>query len=278
MEEKYKIGTISKLLGIPIQTLHYFETCGFVTPSKDSKSNYRYYDAWDVNFLLDSRYLRSFEFTNQEIEEMINRDDFQTLNQRFANRERSLLELIQHYQDILDEVHYEKERIGRYQDYLGVFKPEKSPGLFFNPYRKNNDFKALAKGGSAVPDITQWLDNMPFVKATFQIPGDSLASRKQDDIEYIWGFSVSTKKVRQLPLIVNENALYCPPRQCLYTVFKAYERNTFTACFYEQVMKPIWDMGYEIWEPPLGRLLMRIHENEVFTRYFEVWVPVEPRM
>ena len=68
MEEKYKIGTISKLLGIPIQTLHYFEECGFVTPSKDSKSNYRYYDAWDVNFLLDSRYLRSFEFSNAEIE------------------------------------------------------------------------------------------------------------------------------------------------------------------------------------------------------------------
>lgn len=130
MEEKYKIGTISKLLGIPIQTLHYFETCGFVTPSKDSKSNYRYYDAWDVNFLLDSRYLRSFEFSNQEIGEMINRDDFQELNRRFADRERSLLELIQHYQDILDEVHHEKERIGRYQDYLGVLRPEKSPEIF----------------------------------------------------------------------------------------------------------------------------------------------------
>lgn len=52
----------------------------------------------------------------------------------------------------------------------------------------------MAKGGSAVPDITQWLDSMPFVKATFRIPGDSLASGRQEDIEYIWGFSVSTKR------------------------------------------------------------------------------------
>lgn len=275
MEEKYKIGTISKLLGIPIQTLHYFEQCGFVTPTKDNKSNYRYYNAWDVNFLMDSRYLRSFEFSNPEIEEMINRDDFQAMNTRFANQERKLLELIQHYQDVLDELHCEKERIGRHQDYLGIFKTDKSPRVFFNPYRRNNDYVAAGKGGSGVPDITPWMDSMPFVKATFQIPLDSLASGKQEDIEYIWGFSVPTGKVRELPLTVDENALYCPSRQCLYTVFKAYGRNTFTSCLCEQVLQPIWDRGYEVTESLIGRLLMRIHEDGVFTRYFEVWVPVD---
>lgn len=275
MEEKYKIGTISKLLGIPIQTLHYFEECGFVTPSKDSKSNYRYYDAWDVNFLLDSRYLRSFEFSNAEIEEMINRDDFQKMNARFADQERKLLNLIQHYQDILDELHSEKDRINRHKDHLGKFKADKSPRIFFDPYRRNNDFTSMAKGEGGLPDITQWLDSMPIARATFQIPGHGLDPGKKEGIEYIWGFSVPTDRVRDLALSMEEHVEYCPSRQCLYTVFKAYGRNTFTKCLYEQVLLPIWDMGYEITESLIGRLLMRIHEDGVFTRYFEVWVPAE---
>lgn len=274
MDEKYKIGTISKLLGIPIQTLHYFETCGFVTPSKDSKSNYRYYDAWDVNFLLDSRFLRSFEFSNPEIEAMINTDDLSSLITRFGNQEKKLLDMIQHYQGILDELHQDKIRISRHQEYLGQFQTEKSPQMFFYPYRRNNNFETGVKGDTAIPDITGWLDNMPFVKATFRIPAECLKQRDKDRLEYIWGFSVSTRRMKELQLEMDETVEYCSSRQCLYTVFKAYGRNTFIPSLYEQVFKPVWERGYEITDSPVGRLLVRIHEDGVFTRFFEIWIPV----
>lgn len=275
MDKKYKIGFISKLLGIPIQTLHYYETCGFVTPTKDCESNYRYYDTWDINFLLDSRFFRSFDFSNSEIEAMLNRDDLSSIYTRFANQERKLLDITQHYQSVLDELHQEKNRILKFQEHIGQFQLIKSPQIFFYAYRKKNNFQVVSNMKTGIPDITEWINNMPFVNATFRIPIECLNTKAKENLEYIWGFSIPINKAKELQITIDDSVEYCPSIQCLYTVFKANGRNTFIPSLYEQVLKPIWDQGYEITDSPVGKLLIRTHENNIFLRYFEIWVPVK---
>jgi hypothetical protein len=34
-------------------------------------------------------------------------------------------------------------------------------------------------------------------------------------------------------------------------------------------------MGHRIVDRPMGNLIVRLHEEGGFTRYFEVWTPVE---
>ncbi|NLN98183.1 MAG: MerR family transcriptional regulator [Eubacteriaceae bacterium] len=90
----YKIGTVSKLLGIPTQTLRYFEDCGFVHPTTDQESGYRYYNAWDLNFLMECRYMRSLGFPNAVVEEMLHKNNSKSLLTNYIQQEHKLIDEI----------------------------------------------------------------------------------------------------------------------------------------------------------------------------------------
>lgn len=273
MSQKYKIGTISKILGIPIQTLHYYEKCGFVSPLKDEESNYRYYDTWDVNYLFDSKHLRSFNFSNAEIRQMINKDSVHEIQQKYAKQEKKLLDLIYHYQNVLDTLHAEKLRLSAFHENIGEFTELKGPQWYFTPYRLNNSYRTPEEQ-SEIPQIDNWLSNMPFVAATFKITLESINKEEAQALDYWWGFSISTKKAKELGMNT-ECAEYIPSKACVYTVFSAHNKNTFVPSLYEQVFQPLWAAGYEISDAPVGRLIVRSHEEETYTRYFEIWVPIE---
>ena len=50
---KYKAKEVSRITGIPVDTLRYFEKTGVISPKIDKNNNYRYYSAWDINFLFE---------------------------------------------------------------------------------------------------------------------------------------------------------------------------------------------------------------------------------
>jgi hypothetical protein len=45
--------------------------------------------------------------------------------------------------------------------------------------------------------------------------------------------------------------------------------------FQSKVVPEVRRMGYAIIDRPMGNLIVRLHEGDGFTRYFEVWVPIE---
>ncbi len=69
--ERYKIGDVAKILGISPDLLRYYEKKGVVTPTKDATNDYRYYDFWDINFLLDCLWFKKFGFSIDQIAEMV---------------------------------------------------------------------------------------------------------------------------------------------------------------------------------------------------------------
>ena len=68
---KYKIGEISKILDVPVETIRFYESKGLIHPQKDKDSNYRYYDYWDINLLFDYKKYRDLEFSLAESLEII---------------------------------------------------------------------------------------------------------------------------------------------------------------------------------------------------------------
>ncbi|WP_423055546.1 MerR family transcriptional regulator [Acetobacterium carbinolicum] len=60
--EKNKVADMEKLLDVSTDTIHSYEKHGLILPKKDKNSNYRYFDIWDINFLLDSKPYKTAEF------------------------------------------------------------------------------------------------------------------------------------------------------------------------------------------------------------------------
>ena len=68
MEGYLTIGEISKLTGVPISTLRYYDSEGIISPLyKDKKSNYRYYSEIQIPILRIIFYLKRLGFSNDSI-------------------------------------------------------------------------------------------------------------------------------------------------------------------------------------------------------------------
>ena len=64
----YKIGEFSKLVGISVKTLRYYDECGVLKPSKiDTFTGYRYYSDNDIMACEFIKMLKSLDFTLDEI-------------------------------------------------------------------------------------------------------------------------------------------------------------------------------------------------------------------
>ena len=68
----YRISDVSKITGIPIETIRYHVREGIVSPVK--KGAYHYYSTWDINYLMDYKKYRSLEISPREIKHIIKDD------------------------------------------------------------------------------------------------------------------------------------------------------------------------------------------------------------
>lgn len=277
MGKKYKIGDISKLFNIPVQTLRFYEEKHIITPSKDTKNGYRYYDAWTINDLLDALILRSSDFTLQQTELIIKEKNLDEIYEEYMNQESLLLDKIEHYQAILQAVSASRMKIQNFKHHIGKFTKCKNPDLIFHRYREknilqtstqNSDLSLLSK------ELTPWIDSLPSATPTFYIPYCDLNQKSKSATPYWWGFSISyelASKYDLKPDAINE---YIPSANAIYTVFEAQEEGTFINSFYEQVYEKITADGYLISGSPFGRLIVKTHEQNSYKRFFEIWVPI----
>lgn len=273
MSVKYKIGTISKVLGIPSQTLHYYEKCGFVTPEKDAQTGYRYYSAWDINYLLDSKQWQAYEFSNSMVEQMIHKDGVNDIKEKLSSQKMQLLDKLVHYQNLIVELDRKQEQIEKIFSCLNQYTVETSPVLYFDTYRRRNFYQSFYSE-KEIPQMQQWVKAFPFVSPTFRVEAESIEKKKPNELSFWWGFSVSPQKANELNLDFCKKSVFIPSKKCVYTVFEAYTEDTFARALLEQVILPIQKMGYKIMDDPIGRLLVRVHEGEEYKRYFEIWVPI----
>lgn len=265
----YKIGEVAHIFGLPNDTLRYYESRGIITSRRDKESGYRYYDAWDMNFLLDSMWYRSYDFSLSEVEQMINKDTLEEFEERCRQREIDLLKIIDDYQRKLKQLSLYRQKLKRTPAQLGQFNLEDSPAMIWQRQRT----KEILEKGAGADSIRNWTELMPFVDHTFVMP-EQKPSRGEFN-EYCWGFSMPPSKMKIFHMEMPPTAEYIPSFKSIHTVFWAGGEGTFMDSFNSQVIAPIKKEGYRIPNPPVGHLLVRVHEQEEMKRYFEVWVPIE---
>ena len=67
----YKINEVSKLTGVSIRMLHYYDKIGLLSPSKRTDSNYRMYNDNDISRLYQILLFKELEFPLQDIERIL---------------------------------------------------------------------------------------------------------------------------------------------------------------------------------------------------------------
>lgn len=200
----YKIGEVAQMFGLPNDTLRYYESRGIITPRRDEESGYRYYDAWDMNFLLDSIWYRSYDFSLTDVEQMINKDNLEQFEGRCRQREIELLHTINEYQRKLKQLAIFRQRLKRIPGELGKFELEDSPAMIWQRQRT----KGVLETGEGADIIRRWTGLMPYVEHTFVMP--EVKPVRGEFNEYCWGFSLSPEQMELFHMEMPAAAEYIP--------------------------------------------------------------------
>lgn len=88
----YKIGEAARLLGLSTEALRYYERKGLIVPHKDSASNYRYFDASQINHLLNMQKYQKLGFTLYELMDLFESRGNDMFLELMEQKEKELLQ------------------------------------------------------------------------------------------------------------------------------------------------------------------------------------------
>lgn len=269
--EKYKIGDVSKILGISADLLRYYEKKGVVHPEKDKSNDYRYYDAWDINFLMDCVWFKNFGFGIEEIAHIVTDSTFDDLTGSIKDKENEIVENLRRQKLLLRRIRAHRTDLVRGMECLGKCDIRQSPEIvrYLNRHNFVYDNSEELAGLSQ-----QWLEYMPFVHRCFEIRQVDLPVYGGGE-NYSWGFSLSMEYAKEFEVEIKEPVQYLPSVTSIHSVFKSSGKTAFSPKHLDYIIKFADSEGLTISGNARGNLLCSVMDEDRLTGYFEVWIPVD---
>ena len=267
----YKIGDVSRMLGISADLLRYYEKKGVVHPRKDEKNGYRYYDARDIDLLIDCLWFKNYDFSMEQIAGLVSGSDYETLYSELTAKEAELEMRLQMQQRILGRLRTHLEELRRGRETLGVCDVAERPEVWYFMNRRDLTYDDGPFPGALTQD---WLKCMPFVRRCFEIRQEDLPGRGGNGA-FSWGLAITPKYAREFGLDSGEPVLRLPPCRCVHSVFKSAGRTWFSREHLRYITDYASENGLTICGNAFGALLFSVLEGGGETDYFEVWIPVE---
>lgn len=265
----YKIGDVSKILGISPDLMRYYEKKGIVKPHKDETNDYRYYEVWDVNFLIECLWFKQFDFGMKEISRIVAQSSYENLQLTLAEKEESLEKEIIHKQLLLRRLRQHREILERGMAALNICNVEQSPEII----RYLNRYNFLYDDSPKVQELgRQWLAYFPFINRCFDVDREVLM---RDGDDFAWGFSMPLEYARLLEVDIKPPVERFEPCTCIHSVIRQEGKYGFSPKLLHYMVDYAREKGFQICGNARGQLLCSVRENDVMTGYFEAWIPVE---
>ena len=268
---KYKIGDVSKILGISPDLLRYYQKKGVVTPSTGESNNYRYYDAWDINFLIDCLWFKNFGFGIEQTAKLVSQSSYEDVLADMHTRCDEIRDSIRHQQLLLERSEQYFAAMGRISTMLGKCDLVYSPEFYRYLNRHNYDYENI----SELQDLShQWLQYMPFVNRSFEIEREDLENRTDN---YAWGYSMGMDFVEKLAVPLEPPVTHLLSEPSVHALFTSSGKTDFSPRHMEFVMDYVREHGLTVTGNARGNLICSVMNEGRLTGYFEVWLPVEVR-
>lgn len=268
---KYKIGDVSKILGISPDLLRYYQKKGVVSPTLGQSNNYRYYDAWDINFLIDCLWFKNYGFGIEQTARLVSNSGFEDVMADMETRCAEIEENIRHEQMLLERSKQYFAAMRRARSMLGRCDLVYSPEIIRYLNRYNLDYKNT-------PELWElshrWLQYMPFVSRCFEVARTDLENKTEN---YAWGFAMGMDFAEKLNVPLDPPVAHLPSEPSVHTVFTSSGKANFSPKHLKPAMDFVRGHGLTVTGNARGTLICSVMEDGRLTGYFEVWIPVAPK-
>ena len=268
---QYKIGDVAKILGISPDLLRYYQKKGVVTPTTGENNNYRYYDAWDINFLIDCLWFKNYGFGIEQTARLVSSSTYDDVLADMETRCGEIEASIRRETLLLERAEQYFAAMRRTRTMLGRCDLVYSPEFYRYLNRHNYDYENISERQSV---SQQWLQYMPFVNRSFEIEREDLENKTNN---YAWGYSMGMDFVEKLGVRLEPPVTHLLSEPSVHAIFTSSGKTDFSPKHMKFVMDYVRDHDLTVTGNARGNLVCSVMEDGRLTGYFEVWLPVEPK-
>ncbi len=192
--QKYKIGQLSKSMGVSSHLLKHYEKFDLVYPAKDDSTNYRYYDISQCARIIASKKFRNMGFSLKETANLINGCSIDEIHEMLAVQIDNLDEQLKQLesQKYFAKTYYEQ----------AIEVEKKLDQWFIVPvdsfyYLEQTNNKELIESAEIRSTEVSLLDYVPIVKSMLRIEADSFTFGESI---YHWGIGYWKSDEHLLPI------------------------------------------------------------------------------
>ena len=267
---RYKIGDVAKILGISPDLLRYYEKKGVVKPVKDRNNDYRYYEPWDINFLIDCLWYKNFGFGIEQVAKIVSQSSYADILSMMEEKDQEIEASIRRQELMLQRSRQYLEEIRRARACLYQCNLVMSPEIV----RYLNRYNFIYDNSEALQKLShRWLQYMPLTHRCFEI-GQADLENKTDN--YAWGFSLGMDYVEQLQVPIEPPVKHLPSEPSVHSIFTSSGKNAFSPRHMRFLMDYVRENHLTVAGNARGNLICSVLENNQLTGYFEVWLPIVP--
>lgn len=271
MKNKYLIGEVAKLFNTTRDTLVHYDKIGLLSPTKDSKNGYRYYEMDDLNCLTDIILFKGLNLSLSDINDILNDSSPSDILKLIQEKEKYLDEQINNINKLKRKLSAMEEDVKPCTDYLnkiGLFS-EKDNCFFIEitkEYKFNDFIEIVEKFGGFDQD---WYDYGHFA---FLIDEGVLFDEDAEK-KIKWGITFIEEYHNLKSLNIDHKLEKVSNSKYIYTVI-ALNDDTYDN-WIDSIEKIVIDNNIKVSGSILGRMLLTVYENEIPIDYYEVYIPVK---
>ncbi|SMP66130.1 MerR family transcriptional regulator [Anoxynatronum buryatiense] len=266
---RLRIGEVKKILGVSAETLRFFDKKGVVVPTRHPDNNYRTYEGRDVNRIVRYKYLRRLDFSLEESVDFISEISSQEALEMMSQQEMAVAAKIREYQEVLQQLAYQKDLYQRIITMVGKYQREVLPAYRFYANQMDRVFETRAMQND---HTRQWIDEMPRSVVAFHIP------REKIDVPgcIYWGYAIlditgdHEDRAPHLPVTVCHKA-----QDTVFTVIYCIDEDLTIPERFQPLKDYLKAEGLQIDGDLFGTVVHHQVIDEKPHLHFAVWVPVK---
>ena len=251
-------------MGVPRDTLRFYEEKGLLTPQKDNENNYRNYDIFDIYNLMLINFYKKRGMTINQIQELLKNSDVQDIQSILESKKSELIKVINDSQLKLTRLEETKDFCKYIESNLNIFTIKELP--LYKVNGELSDFIAIEEYRD-VRDILNFNNNDMVSQIMRYIVFDQ---DKVTDTKILIVEIADTKRA---------NARYLQNHRCLYTVVEEIQSINNQ----KDLMKSMHELSKEYAHKNrltlLGEAfaLIRLvtHKESEKKAYIEIYIPFE---
>lgn len=272
---KYKIGEMSKMLDVPVETIRFLEQKGLITPERNAHSGYRYYDIWDANQILDYKKYRQIDFSSKETVEIVKSGNLDKLIDQVEEKRLEAVLLSQYYRSKAMKFHNFQVVLSSIQQMLGKYLIMNRPD-HYSFYTRSYDQRglhtiALSTAGDGLGEL---MENYPFVEHIYRIkqdwfqePGQPPEAQFGFSIKKQWADAIGLKNMAELERVRSVSSVF--------TIVRIGEKQLFSPELLDGAFQFMRENHYQLNGDITGIYLATVQEDSQNMRYLEIWVPIK---